>query len=75
MGKLITNAKNPTVLYVSGGNTQVIAFNSGKYRIFGETIDIAIGNCLDRVARILMVSLRMKCCYSIDLFLKTHFPP
>lgn len=56
MGKLITNAKNPTVLYVSGGNTQVIAFNSGKYRIFGETIDIAIGNCLDRVARILMVN-------------------
>ena len=56
MGKLVTNARSPTVLYVSGGNTQVIAFNSGKYRIFGETIDIAIGNCLDRVARILMVS-------------------
>ena len=23
MGRLITGAKNPTVLYVSGGNTQV----------------------------------------------------
>lgn len=57
MGKLVTKARNPTVLYVSGGNTQIIAFNSGKYRIFGETIDIAIGNCLDRVARILMVHL------------------
>lgn len=55
MGKLVTKARNPTVLYVSGGNTQVIAFNSGRYRIFGETIDIAIGNCLDRIARILMV--------------------
>lgn len=58
MGKLVTNARSPTVLYVSGGNTQVIAFNSGKYRIFGETIDIAIGNCLDRVARILMVKFK-----------------
>ena len=24
MGRLITGSKNPTVLYVSGGNTQVI---------------------------------------------------
>lgn len=55
MGKLITGAVNPTVLYVSGGNTQVIAYSQKRYRIFGETIDIAIGNCLDRFARILMV--------------------
>eukprot|EP00976_Prorocentrum_cordatum_P014495 289461-Prorocentrum_minimum.AAC.1 len=43
------------VLYVSGGNTQVIAYSEGRYRIFGETIDIAIGNCLDRFARELNV--------------------
>eukprot|EP00729_Bicosta_minor_P008997 gene8997-25761_t len=42
-------AKNPVVLYVSGGNTQVIAYAEQRYRIFGETIDIAIGNCLDRL--------------------------
>lgn len=48
MGRLITKAKNPTVLYVSGGNTQIIAYSRRKYRIFGETIDIAVGNCLDR---------------------------
>ncbi|XP_066257693.1 probable tRNA N6-adenosine threonylcarbamoyltransferase isoform X2 [Euwallacea similis] len=53
MGRLITGAKNPTVLYVSGGNTQIIAYARKRYRIFGETIDIAIGNCLDRFARIL----------------------
>jgi N6-L-threonylcarbamoyladenine synthase len=38
MGRLITGAKNPTVLYVSGGNTQVIAYENNRYRIFGETI-------------------------------------
>ncbi|ESO00076.1 hypothetical protein HELRODRAFT_185794 [Helobdella robusta] len=56
MGRLITGAKNPVVLYVSGGNTQVIAYMEKKYRIFGETIDIAIGNCLDRFARVLKLS-------------------
>ena len=29
-----------------GGNTQVIAYNAQRYRIFGETIDMAVGNCL-----------------------------
>lgn len=56
MGRLITKAKNPTILYVSGGNTQVIAYSGKRYRIFGETIDIAVGNCLDRFARVLMLS-------------------
>lgn len=56
MGRLITGAKNPTVLYVSGGNTQVIAYARKRYRIFGETIDIAVGNCLDRFARVLKIS-------------------
>jgi N6-L-threonylcarbamoyladenine synthase len=55
MGRLITGAQNPTVLYVSGGNTQVIAYSLQKYRIFGETIDIAVGNCLDRFARVLKI--------------------
>ena len=55
MGRLVTGADNPTVLYVSGGNTQVIAYSQRRYRIFGETIDIAVGNCLDRFARVLKV--------------------
>ncbi|KAI8810970.1 glycoprotease family-domain-containing protein [Cladochytrium replicatum] len=53
MGRMITGASNPVILYVSGGNTQVIAYSERRYRIFGETIDIAVGNCLDRFARIL----------------------
>lgn len=48
MGRLITSSPSPIVLYVSGGNTQVIAYSQQRYRIFGETLDIAVGNCLDR---------------------------
>lgn len=51
IGKLMTKAKDPVVLYVSGGNTQVIAFAGGRYRVFGETLDIAIGNCFDTFSR------------------------
>lgn len=51
IGKLKTKAKDPVTLYVSGGNTIISAFNSGKYRIFGETLDIALGNCLDVFSR------------------------
>ncbi|GAA5974674.1 hypothetical protein JCM5350_001241 [Sporobolomyces pararoseus] len=55
-GRLITNSPSPIVLYVSGGNTQVIAYSQQRYRIFGETLDIAVGNCLDRFARIIGLS-------------------
>ena len=51
IGRLATPAKDPVMLYVSGGNTQVIAFEGERYRIFGETLDIAVGNCLDQFAR------------------------
>lgn len=56
MGRVATKCSNPVVLYVSGGNTQVIAYSNNRYSIFGETIDIAVGNCLDRFARILSLS-------------------
>ena len=52
IGRLSTGAKDPLTLYVSGGNTMVSGFESGRYRIFGETLDIAIGNCLDTFARL-----------------------
>lgn len=56
MGREVTGARNPVVLYVSGGNTQVIAYSRQCYRIFGETLDIAVGNCLDRFARVINLS-------------------
>ena len=51
IGKLKTGTVDPVTLYVSGGNTMVTAFASGRYRVFGETLDIALGNCLDVFAR------------------------
>ena len=70
MGRLVTGAQNPTVLYVSGGNTQVIAYSQQKYRIFGETIDIAVGNCLDRFARVLKLSNDPSPGYNIEQLAK-----
>jgi universal protein Kae1 len=51
IGKLQTGAKDPVTLYASGGNTMVTAYESGRYRVFGETLDIALGNCLDVFGR------------------------
>ncbi|MEJ6653321.1 MAG: KEOPS complex N(6)-L-threonylcarbamoyladenine synthase Kae1 [Euryarchaeota archaeon] len=42
---------DPVLLYVSGGNTQVITRLEGRYRVLGETLDIGIGNMLDKFAR------------------------
>lgn len=47
----IYDAKDPVLLYASGANTQVIAYDGGKYRVFGETLDIGIGNFLDSFGR------------------------
>ena len=51
IGRLVGQLDDPVVLYVSGGNTQIIAFSEKRYRIFGETIDIPVGNCLDVFGR------------------------
>ena len=51
IGTRTTEAENPTTLYVSGGNSQIIDFRKGFYRIVGETQDIALGNALDKLAR------------------------
>lgn len=70
MGRVVTGAVDPVVLYVSGGNTQVIAYSEGRYRIFGETIDIAVGNCLDRFARVLDISNDPNPGYNIEQLAK-----
>lgn len=70
MGREITGAQNPVVLYVSGGNTQVIAYSKQRYRIFGETLDIAIGNCLDRFARTLRIPNEPAPGYNIEQMAK-----
>ncbi|XP_063720593.1 probable tRNA N6-adenosine threonylcarbamoyltransferase [Symsagittifera roscoffensis] len=70
MGRLITGANKPVILYVSGGNTQVIAYSQNRYQIFGETIDIAVGNCLDRFARVLKLSNDPSPGYNIEQMAK-----
>jgi glycoprotease/Kae1 family metallohydrolase len=46
-----TDLVDPIVLYVSGANSQVLSYRQKRYRILGETLDIGIGNCLDKFAR------------------------
>lgn len=52
-GLLFTEATDPVMLYLSGANTQIIALEAGKYRVFGETQDVGLGNALDKFARTL----------------------
>jgi universal protein Kae1 len=51
IGRNQTGCEDPVLLYVSGGNTQVIARGGERYRVLGETLDIGIGNMLDKFAR------------------------
>lgn len=51
IGRAMTGCTDPALLYASGGNTQVIAFSNGRYRIFGETLDVGIGNMFDKLGR------------------------
>src|SRR3989344_4136090 len=50
-GKYFTKAKDPVFVFVSGANTQIIANESGKYRIFGEALSVGLGNALDKFGR------------------------
>ncbi len=51
IGKITTGCADPVTVYVSGGSSQILAFVGGRYRVFGETQDIALGNALDTFAR------------------------
>lgn len=46
-----TRLFDPLIVFVSGGNTMISAYEEGRYRVFGETLDISLGNCLDTFAR------------------------
>jgi len=51
IGRLTSKFKDPVIVYVSGGNTQIISFSESRYRVFGECMDIGIGNALDKFGR------------------------
>ncbi|MBR9707289.1 MAG: bifunctional N(6)-L-threonylcarbamoyladenine synthase/serine/threonine protein kinase [Candidatus Diapherotrites archaeon] len=47
VGRKLTGCEDPITTYASGANTQITGFESGRYRIYGETLDTGIGNALD----------------------------
>ena len=51
IGKKMCSCKDPLVLYVSGGNSQIIGYESGRYRVYGETLDTGVVNLLDTFGR------------------------
>ena len=56
VGRWQCGTNDPVVLYVSGANSQVLAYRAGRYRVLGETLDIGIGNALDKFARYIGLS-------------------
>ncbi len=51
LGIKLTNLTNPLTLLVSGGHTMILVFRKNKWRVFGETLDITIGQLFDQVGR------------------------
>jgi len=51
LGCLLSGAKDPVVLLVSGGHTMIVACHSGRWRVFGETLDITVGQLIDQFGR------------------------
>ena len=51
IGEQLNDVDDAILLYASGANTQIIAFEGNKYRVFGETLDQGIGNFLDSIGR------------------------
>jgi universal protein Kae1 len=49
IARILSGLDDPVLLYASGGNTQVIVHGAGRYRVLGETLDIGIGNFLDKL--------------------------
>jgi universal protein Kae1 len=50
IARALSGFEDPVLLYASGGNTQVVAYSHGRYRVLGETLDIGVGNFLDKLA-------------------------
>ncbi len=51
ISRRFSNFENPLFLYVSGGNTQLVTIGDQNYSVLGETLDIGVGNFLDKLAR------------------------
>ncbi|HLC57128.1 MAG TPA: KEOPS complex N(6)-L-threonylcarbamoyladenine synthase Kae1 [Candidatus Nanoarchaeia archaeon] len=55
IGLLTSKLKDPVFILATGANTQIIAYEGEKYRIFGECLSIGIGNALDKFGRAISI--------------------
>jgi len=53
LGMSLTDGQDSLVLLVSGGHTMILVFNSKRWRVIGETLDITLGQLLDQFGRYL----------------------
>jgi N6-L-threonylcarbamoyladenine synthase len=53
---MLTRAHDPLVLLVSGGHSMILSFSERRWRVFGETLDITVGNLLDQFGRAIGLS-------------------
>ncbi len=52
IAKFYSNLSDPLVVYVSGGNTQLLVLDDqSRYKVLGETLDVGLGNAIDMFAR------------------------
>jgi N6-L-threonylcarbamoyladenine synthase len=51
IGALMTGMRDPVALLVSGGHTVITQHNLGRWRIFGETLDLTAGQLVDQFGR------------------------
>jgi|SoiMethySBSTD1v2_1073268.scaffolds.fasta_scaffold00928_6 N6-L-threonylcarbamoyladenine synthase len=56
LGTMLTRAHDPLVLLVSGGHSMILSFSERRWRVFGETLDITVGNLLDQFGRAIGLS-------------------
>ena len=70
MGRVLTGAKNPVVLYVSGGNTHSNSVFSKVLQNIWRNNRHSCWNCLDRFARVLGLSNDPSPGYNIEQLAK-----
>lgn len=51
LGKFLGGLRDPLVLLISGGHTAITARSPEGWRIYGETLDLTLGQLLDQLGR------------------------
>ncbi len=51
IGRHYSGFEDPICLNASGANAHVLAFQNGRYRVLGETMDTGVGNAIDKFTR------------------------